>query len=295
MAKTCPESCRQRRFLHCRNLSSHHRTPLHTYGILKLTSMFPNPEFSKKAEELLTEQVGVLSLLASGPGAEFVFFTYDIENKIRYLSESSWKVFQIRPENWRLQPFQSRLTDHKWNSSHLHAARDFEVDRIHRSKCEFRDDFGVGVKIDLWRRPVHLDGKIIGVVGMAKRYIEIGLEGNTQPISPPKCSARAHRFTHQSRTGSHRLGDRRRIEQIDRSKTGHCHSNGRVATFQSNDENGSRSFGGFSPHLVYCARGDVKGRVVSLRSFEMHQRLVAFKTSSILLAKFSMTGSRSAR
>lgn len=147
--------------------------------------MFPNPEFSKKAEELLTEQVGVLSLLASGPGAEFVFFTYDIENKIRYLSESSWKVFQIRPENWRLQSFHSRLTDHKWNTSHVHAAESFDVDRIHRSKCEFRDDFGVGVKIDLWRRPVHLDGKIIGVVGMAKRYIEIGMDGSSQPLVAP--------------------------------------------------------------------------------------------------------------
>ena len=45
--------------------------------VLKLKTMFPNSEFSKKAEDVLTEEVGILSLLANGPGAEFVFFTYD--------------------------------------------------------------------------------------------------------------------------------------------------------------------------------------------------------------------------
>ncbi|MCY2985649.1 MAG: LuxR C-terminal-related transcriptional regulator [Planctomycetota bacterium] len=147
--------------------------------------MIPNPEFSKKADEMLTEQVSVLSLLASGPGTEFVFFTYDIEGTVRYLSESSWKVLQIRPENWRRQSFYSRLTDHKWNTSCVHSAEGFEVDRIHRCKCELRDDFRVGMKIDLWRRPVHLEGNVIGVVGMAKRSIDIGLDGNTHQFVSP--------------------------------------------------------------------------------------------------------------
>ena len=147
--------------------------------------MIPNPELSNKAEEMLTEQVGVLSLLASGPGAEFVFLTYDIEGTVRYLSESSWKVLQIRPDKWRRQSFQSRLTDHKWNTSCVHSAEALEVDRIHRSKCELRDDFRVGMKIDLWRRPVYLEGKVIGVVGMAKRAIETGLDVTPQAFVAP--------------------------------------------------------------------------------------------------------------
>jgi DNA-binding CsgD family transcriptional regulator len=147
--------------------------------------MITNPEFSKNAEEMLTVQVSVLSLLASGPGAEFVFFTYDIEGTVHYLSESSWKVLQIRPDKWRRRSFYSRLTDHKWNTSCVHAAEDFEADRIHRVKCELRDDFRVGMKIDLWRRPVFMEGKVIGVVGMAKRALEIGLDLNPQPFVAP--------------------------------------------------------------------------------------------------------------
>ncbi len=146
--------------------------------------MFQNPEFSKKAEELLSQQVGVLSLLANAPGAEFVFFTYDTENTVRYLSDSSWKVFQIRPENWRLKSFDSRLTDHKWNKSYMPTSDGFDVDRIDRTKGELCDDSGARVKMELWRRPVHLEGQFIGVVGMAKRCVAIGLDGDSNRFVP---------------------------------------------------------------------------------------------------------------
>ena len=61
----------------------------------------------------------------------------------------------------------------------------FDADRIHRSKCELRDDYGDGIKVDLWQRPAHIEGKIIGVVGMAKRHVDIGIDANPQPIVSP--------------------------------------------------------------------------------------------------------------
>lgn len=133
-------------------------------------------EYSENVERLLTQHGFALPLLASGEGAEFVFFTHDTENKIRSLSDSSVTVCQIAPKNWLNQTFQSRLTAHPWNTRFHERSSSLSANRVYRSSCELLNDYGVPVRVDVWRRTILLDDVVIGVVGAAKRHTENGVE-----------------------------------------------------------------------------------------------------------------------
>ena len=132
-------------------------------------------DFQERVEHLLTRHGFALPLLTSGDSAEFVFFTYDINHRMRFLSESFWSICRIKPEKWIYSSFESRMSSHRWNQSFFARVENGKYPQG-PLRCELMDDLSVPVKLQVWRSDLHLDGKFVGEVGIGKKYLEIQAE-----------------------------------------------------------------------------------------------------------------------
>ncbi|MEQ1825176.1 MAG: LuxR C-terminal-related transcriptional regulator [Pirellula sp.] len=129
-------------------------------------------DFFREAEEILSNHGVALPLLASGSNAEFVFFTHDMDRRLIYLSESSFRVLGIRESTW-LNKKVDLFTDHPWNNVLEAPDHVLDPNRVQTIQVEILNDQGLAIKVQVWRRLVLHNDIPIGVVGMVKRLSNV--------------------------------------------------------------------------------------------------------------------------
>ena len=123
-----------------------------------------------ETQALLAGPGNWLPQLGSGDGAEFFFYTHDLQRVLRYLSESAWAVCKVRAEDWLNKSLHPIFTDHQWNQTLVRPDSELEPGRVHRLKVEVLDFAGNRVKLEVWRRLILQNEIPIGVVGMARQF-----------------------------------------------------------------------------------------------------------------------------
>jgi len=134
-------------------------------------------DFVQANQDILTNHGLALPLLAAGIGAEFFFYTHDLNHKVRYLSESVWDICQVRSEDWVGRLFDEMLTDHAWNKQFFEPTDGRPTDGLPpdcvcSSRCEVWNSQGHRVRLSISRRLIMHNDEPVGVVGMAKAFNE---------------------------------------------------------------------------------------------------------------------------
>jgi DNA-binding CsgD family transcriptional regulator len=137
---------------------------------------FFSSEISLEAERILTQHGDAFSLLGSGEGAEFLYYTHDISRNLMFLTESAWSICRVQAEKWLQKSLQPILTDAPCNDVLIPDDSSLDPNRLQNLVVEIWDNDGERVKLEVWRRLVLLHEEPIGVVGMARRKVDPPLE-----------------------------------------------------------------------------------------------------------------------
>ncbi len=127
-------------------------------------------EFNNPTESytFLSNQEFLLRTLAEDPNSELVFFAYDLEGRMTYVSESATRVLNEKPEYWQSRPYYQSLTDHPWNDP-IRVPTAETIGRGGTILWEIFDSKGERVQLQTWQTAIKHDEQVVGAVGIAKR------------------------------------------------------------------------------------------------------------------------------